>query len=151
MTEHTRHEPINPDNYWRISICPHCGAMIYWYQPKEGSAYPVNVFAYGGRDPAIKRWGNHNNMVAKHDCEDSNIGQIFVCRKEVREEIRNAVEDLLQQQAAEKAISEFSRSKNGFKRSIYNQAMKFLRGETEYKKPFSPKQAMCVIETIIHS
>ena len=44
MVGHDKAERINDP--WKITICETCGALIYWYQSKEGKSYPVNVYSF---------------------------------------------------------------------------------------------------------
>ena len=143
MAGHDRIERINDS--WKVTICDQCGALIYWYQPKEGKSYPVSVYSCSNGF-AIHRHGNYNNYVDKHDCTEYSRGQLFANILNVSDEIEMKVTDVLQQQAITRVLADFKKSRSAFKKSMYTQATNFMKGESEYKNPFSPKQALAVIE-----
>jgi hypothetical protein len=67
---------------------------------------------------------------------------------EPTDEVKEKVNGSLQQQAVMKALTDFSkpRIRSQFKKSMLEQAQKFLRGEAQYKYPFSTKMVMCILE-----
>lgn len=143
MAGHDRVEPIKDS--WKITICDKCGALIYWYQSKNGKSYPVSVYSCSNGF-AIHRHGNYNNYVDKHDCTEYSTGQLFANIRTISDEIEMKVNDILQQQAITRVLEDFKKSRSAFKKSMYTQAVNFMDGNTKYKNPFSPKQALAVIE-----
>lgn len=147
--EHKQLETIMPEDYWKLTICPKCHALIYKYQTKEGKTTCVSVlegFQY-------HRYGNHNNYVTPHECLQDNrqgrMNKIYVKYIEPTEEVQEKVKGHIQQQAVMYALTEFSkpRIRSSFKKSMLAQAQKFINGETTFKNPFSPKQAICILES----
>lgn len=151
QSAHPRYESIYPDDFWKLAICPYCHTVLYKYQTKEGKIFCVSVL------PSFQflRYGNNNNYVAPHNCGTDISGvldkeKLHVGWIEPSEEVKEKVIGSIQQQAVMKALTEFSkpRIRSTFKKSMLEQAQKFLRGKTGYKNPFSPKQAISIVGVI---
>lgn len=146
MTTHENYERVSENDFWKLTICPKCGALVLKYQTKEGSSMSVDVL----EDWTYQRWGNHYNFVHSHECgaRHSNIKQpLFVNVITPTEEVTEKVKGYLQQQAVMKCLTEFAkpRIKSKFKKAMLEQARKFLAGESQFKNAFSPKQAICIL------
>jgi hypothetical protein len=144
-------ERISENDFWKLTICPECNALIYKYQTKEGKIMCVSVI----EGMFFHRYGNNNNYVARHECgydeRQGNLKKCYVNVIEVTEEVKDKVKGSLQQQAVMRCLTEFSKKnvRSNFKKSMLHQAQKFLNGETGYKNPFSPKQVFCIISDMI--
>lgn len=145
---HPRYESIEPEDYWKLTICPKCHTVLYKYRNKEGKTFCVSVL------PSMQyiRYGNNNNYVAFHDCGSDVSGvcdseKLHVSYVEPTEEVKEKVIGHMQQQAVMKALTDFSkpRIRSVFKKGMLEQAKKFLNGETTYKNPYSPKQAFSIV------
>lgn len=143
---HDDYEKISDDCIWKLAVCPKCKALLYRYQTKEGKIMCVDVL----EDWTFKRWGNNNNYVYHHECGERHSNSrkpLFISFIEPTEEVKEKVTGTIQQQAVMKALTEFSkpRIRSSFKKGMLEQARKFLSGETTFKNPFSPKQAIAVL------
>lgn len=149
--EYSNYERIQEKDFWRLTVCKECGALLYRYETKEGKTFCVSVL----EGMTFHRYGNNNNYVTKHECgsdtRHGNHKKYYVNVLEVSEEVKEKVTGTLQQQAVMKVLTEFSKKnvRSSFKKSMFSQAQKFLNGETEYKNPFSPKQVFCLISDMI--
>lgn len=134
---------------WRLTICPVCHCLLYKYPTKGGSAMKVSVYS----DMTFHRYGNNNNYVPMHDCcngdrrPSQNRKYMIINCLEVPEDIRDRVKGAIQQQAVVKALKEYSKKgiRSKFKKGMLEQAKKFLAGESQYKYPYSPAQAISIV------
>lgn len=151
MCVYNNYEKINENDFWRLTLCPRCGALLYKYETKTGNTICVSVL----EGMTFHRYGNNNNYVAKHECGydegQKRNNKYYINMLEVSKDVKEKVKDGLQQQAIMKVLTDFSKKnvRSNFKKSMLEQAMKFLRSETEYKNPFSPKQVFCIISDMI--
>ena len=149
--EHSNYEKIYENDFWKLTVCPECGALLYRYETTEGKTMCVSVLD----GMFFHRYGNHNNYVTKHECgydeRQGNHKKCYVSILEVSEEVKEKVKGALQQQAVMKCLTEYSKKgvRSSFKKSMLAQAQKFLNGETDYKNPFSHKQVFCIVSDMI--
>lgn len=146
--DHENYPVIQREDYWRLDICEKCRCLVFRYPTKDGGEMIVSVHT----DMSFHRFGNHNNWVSPHDCgvdgRQSEIRRKFYIKAEdISEEIKSKVVGEIQQQAVFIAMRDFSkpRIRSAFKKGMLQQARAFMNGESNYKNPFSPVQAMMIV------
>jgi hypothetical protein len=146
--DHEQYEYVSSEDYWKLTICPNCKALLLKYDTQSGGSMKVTIHF----DMSYHRYGNHNNMIAFHDCAgDKRASQIREPLRinciPVTEEVKQKVHGAIQQQAIMTALTEYSkpRIRSSFKKGMLKQAQDFLAGNTAYKNPYSPKQALAII------